>query len=126
MLLSLLFHTEYPDGVRNTVNIFLFPNLFISTGLEVALVARRWYMALDSSTLTTYSDTALLLQHQKVDPIIIWEAAGNMLDQWEVFLMVILGSSSSHPAMYEITMLIDLFQPKTSIFFLHVLSFECT
>ena len=73
-------------------------------------------MALDSSTLTTYSDTALLLQHQKVDPIIIWEAAGNMLDQWEVFLMVILGSSSSHPAMYEITMLIDLFQPKMSIF----------
>ena len=47
LLLGLFFHTEYHDGVSNTVNIFMFPDLFISTGLEVALVARRWDTALD-------------------------------------------------------------------------------
>ena len=30
LILKLLFHTEYTDGVREKVKIFLFPNLYLS------------------------------------------------------------------------------------------------
>ena len=64
-------------------------------------------MVLDISTLTTYSDTASLLQIKKVSPIIRWEAAVNILDQWEVFLKVIFGPGSSYPVVYELTIMVD-------------------
>ena len=106
ILLSILFHTKYPDRVGVTFHIFLFPDLSISAVSEDALLARRWYKALDSSTLTTYTNTPLLIQLQKVAPIIKYKVVFNMLDKWEVLLTVILGSGSLHPALCEITMLI--------------------
>ena len=90
-----------------TQSIFFSPSLSLSAASEAALVARRWYTALYSSTLITYTDTTSLLQFQKVDTIIIWEAAVNMLDQWAVLLMVIIGEGILHPAVYYLTMLID-------------------
>ena len=57
--------------------------------------------------LTTYVDTVSLLQRQKVAPIVRWEAAINMLVQWDVFLVVILVPGSSYPVVYNMTMLID-------------------
>ena len=107
LLIRLAFHTEDPDGVGGIVKNFLFPDLSLSAGSQVALAARQWDMALDSSTLTTYSDTASLLQRQKVAPIIGWETTVNMLEQWAVLLTVILGPDREHPAVYELTMLID-------------------
>ena len=107
LILSLAFHTEDPDGVEDTVNIFLLPNLSLSSGFKAALVARWWDTELYIGTLVTYSNTALLLQHQEVAPIIGWEAAVNILEQWVVFLTVIMVLVSSLHAVYEITMYID-------------------
>ena len=73
-------------------------------GTEAALVARRWYTVLYSKTLT--NNTVLLLQLQEVATNIVWEAAVNMLEQWAVFLTVILGPGMNQPAVYELSMLI--------------------
>ena len=42
MVMDLDFHTEDPDGVRDTLNIFLFPYLYHSAGSEAALLTRKW------------------------------------------------------------------------------------
>ena len=84
LILNLKFFTEDPYLVGDTVNIFLFPNPPASIGLEAALLARRWNTALDSSKLTMYSDTASLLQHKNVAPIVGWEAVVSMLENWDV------------------------------------------
>ena len=106
-LLLSLFFTQKTLMRSGTQSIFFSPSLSLSAASEAALVARRWYTALYSSTLITYTDTTSLLQCQKVDTIIIWEAAVNMLDQWAVLLMVILGEGILHPTVYYLTMLID-------------------
>ena len=67
-------------------------------------------MALVSSTLTTYTKTASPLQIQKVAPIIGWEDFINTLEQWSVFLTLIMGMDSRHPLVYELTMLIGASQ----------------
>ena len=38
LLLVIHFHTEYPDCVNDTVNIFWFPDLFLSVGSEASMV----------------------------------------------------------------------------------------
>ena len=42
MVMALTFHTEEPDGVGDALNIFLFPNLSSSPGLEAALLTWKW------------------------------------------------------------------------------------
>ena len=108
MLLILSLHTEEPDEVGKIVHIFLFPYFYLSAQLEYALVVRPWDTILDITTLITYTDTVSLLQYKKVDLIIRWEAAVNMLEQWAVFLTVIIILDSFHPVVYEITMLINM------------------
>ena len=79
LILNLAFHMEDQYGVVYMVNIFLFPDLSLSEISQAALVAKRWYTALDIRKLTTYADTASLLHHQKVVPIVGWDAAKSML-----------------------------------------------
>ena len=62
LILNLSFHKEDSYGFRDTVTIFLFPRISLLDISEAALVVMQWYMVLDSSILTTYSDTAYLLQ----------------------------------------------------------------
>ena len=69
LILNLIFHTEYPDGVGDTVKIFQLLDLSISKISEMALVARRWGTALDISTPNMYANTTYLLQRQKLAPI---------------------------------------------------------
>ena len=69
---------DAPNGVRDTVNILLLPNLSLSEIYEAALVARQWDRALNTITLTTYQDTTYLLHHQKVATIVRWEVAKSM------------------------------------------------
>ena len=90
ILLSLSFYTEDPGGVRGKVSIFLLTDLSLSTGSESAVVARRRNTTLYIRTITTFADTATLLQCQKVDPIIRRKAAVSMIDQGELFLEVIM------------------------------------
>ena len=61
LILNLTFHTEDPDGVGETVNIFLLPDISLSVSSEAVLVARKWDTALNIITLTTYANTASLL-----------------------------------------------------------------
>ena len=42
LLLGLSFHMEDPDGVRDSVNIFMFPDLYLTMGTEASLVAQWW------------------------------------------------------------------------------------
>ena len=42
MVMALAFHIKDPDRVGDALNIFLFPNLFPSVGLEAALHTRKW------------------------------------------------------------------------------------
>ena len=79
LLLSLALYAEDPDRVGDIVNIFMFPYLYHSASFKATLVERQWGTALDSSTLTTFVDTASILQSKKVAPIIGWEAAVSML-----------------------------------------------
>ena len=62
LILNLSFHKEGSYGFRDTMNIFLFHGISLLDITETALVVIQWHMALDSSMLPTYSDTAYLLQ----------------------------------------------------------------
>ena len=53
LLLGIHFHTEDPDCVNDTVNIFMFPDLSLSAGSEASMVTRIWDTALDANTLTS-------------------------------------------------------------------------
>ena len=65
LLRRLDLYTEDPDGVGGTVNIFVFPNLSLSTSSKSTLVASMWDTSLDRITLTTSADTTSLLQGQE-------------------------------------------------------------
>ena len=106
LLLILMLYAEDPDGVRYTVQNFLFPDLSLSAVLEEALAVRRWDTELDRISLTTYSGNDFLLQNQKVALIIGLEEAVRIMKQWEVFMIVLLGLVLVHLAVYEIIILI--------------------
>ena len=102
LLLGLHSYTEDPDCVNDTVNIFMFTDLSLSSGSEASMVTRRWDTALDTKTLTSYADAAALMKHQRIPPIVGWEAAEKMLEQWLVVVTVLLGTQERHPAVFEL------------------------
>ena len=91
LILGLHFHTEDPDCVNATVNIFMFPDLSLSAGSEASMVTRIWETALEANTLTSYTDAASLMKQQRIPPIVGWEAAAKMLEQWLIVVNVLLG-----------------------------------
>ena len=107
LLLGLAFHTEDPDILSDTVNIFMFPDLSLETVKEAALVAWQWDTALDSNMLTSYTNTAVLMIKQQISPIVIWEGAAKTLEQWLMLLDVILGPPELHPAIHELIVLVE-------------------
>ena len=54
------------------------------------MVTRIWDTALDANTMTSYADAAALMKQQRIPPIVGWEAASKMLEQWLVVVMVLL------------------------------------
>ena len=107
LLLGLHFHTEDPDCVNDAVNIFQFPDLSLSAGSKTFMVTRRWDTALDANTLTSYADAATLMKQQRIPPIVGWEAAAKMLEQWLVVVTVLLGPQERHPAVFELATLLE-------------------
>ena len=107
LLLGIHFHTEDPDCVNDTVNIFMFPDLSLSEGSEASMVTRRWDTALDANTLISYADVAALIKQQCIPPIVGWEAAAKMLEQWLVVVTVLLGPQESHPVVFELATLLE-------------------
>ena len=107
LLLGLAFHTEDPDRVSDAMNIFMLPDLSLAAGKEAALLAWQWDTAVESNTLTPYSNTAALMAKQRITPIFGWEGADKMLKQWLVLLDVILGPPKLHPAVHKLGVLLE-------------------
>ena len=41
LLLSLAFKMEYPNGVSDAVNIFMFPDLYLAARTEAVMIVQR-------------------------------------------------------------------------------------
>ena len=61
---------------------------------------------LESNTVTSYVDAAALMKQQRIPPIIRWEAAENILEQWLVMVTVLLGPQERHPAVFNLATLL--------------------
>ena len=84
MVLDLALYTEYPDGMGGAVNIFIFLDLTPAAVSKAALLTRRWDDILGGGALMSFVDTSLLMEKQKVTPIMGWEAAAKQLETWGV------------------------------------------
>ena len=68
MVMVLVFRTKDPNSVGGALNVFLFPDISLSAGLEAALLTQKWDTILGGRTLTFFADTSLLMGKQKVAP----------------------------------------------------------
>ena len=91
----------------DATNVFLFPELFPSEGSEAALLARRWESIRGGGTITSFVDTSLLLEKQRVKLVTSWEAAEKQLESWGVFCHIFLGAASVQPVTYEVCTLAE-------------------
>ena len=71
---KITFYTEDPYGVRDILNIFLLPKFYLSTDSEAELVAQRWDIELDRSTLKTHVETDVSFLQQYHSLVIITQA----------------------------------------------------
>ena len=106
LLLVIHFFTEYPDCVNDAVNTFQFPNLSLSAGSEASMVNRRWDTVLDSNTMASYKDVALLMKQQRIPPIVGWEAEEKILKQWLVVVTFLIGPQERHLTVFELATLL--------------------
>ena len=106
LLLGLHFFTKYPDYVNDTVNIFQFLYLSLSAGSKASVVNRRWDTSLDANTMTSYANADALMKQQCIAPIVRWEAAAKIIEQWLVVVTVLLGPQDRHPEVFEIATLL--------------------
>ena len=106
LLLGLHYFTEDTNCVNNTVKIFQFPDLSLSAGSEASMVTRIWDTALDENTLTSYVDAAALTKQHRIPPIVGWEAAAKIPEQWLVMKIVTLGPQDRHPAVFLLATLL--------------------
>ena len=98
---------EDPNGVSDAVKIFMFPDLFLSSRIDSALVMQKWDTLLESNTLTSYAYTAAIMTKQHISPIFVWEGADKMIEQWIVLLGVILGPQDLRPVIHELTVFVE-------------------
>ena len=108
LLIGIHFFTEDPDCVNYTVNIFQFPNPSLSASSEASMVTRRWDTALDANMMASYADAAALMKQQRIPPIVGWEAAEKILEQWFVVVTVLLGTQERHPSVFELATLLEV------------------
>ena len=105
--MALAFHTEDPDRAGDALNIFLFPELSPLVGLEAALLTRKWDTILGGGTLTSFSDTSMMMGKKKVAPITGCDNAASQLETLDVFCTVFLGDDNVHPATYKMFLLLE-------------------
>ena len=94
--------------MNDTVNIFQLPDLSLSAGPKASMMTRRWDTALDASTFTSYADAAALMKQQRILPIVGWEAASKMLEQWIIMVTVFLRPQKRDPEVFELTTLLEV------------------
>ena len=93
--------------MNDIVNIFQFLDLSLSAGSKASMVTRLWDTALDANTITSYTDAAALMKQQRTPPIVGWEAAAKMLEQWLVVVKVLLRPKECHPAVFKLATLLE-------------------
>ena len=57
--------------------------------------------------MTSYTDAATLTKQHCIPPIVSWEAAAKILEQWLVVVTVLVGPQGRHPAFFELTILLE-------------------
>ena len=107
MVMALAFHTEELYGVGDMLNIFLFPDLYPLMGLEAALLKQKLESILGGRTLTSFTDTSLLMGKHKVAPIAVWDKVKSQIEAWAVFFTLFLGDDKVHPATYNMFLLLQ-------------------
>ena len=68
---------------------------------------RKWDVTLGGGTLTSFTDTILLIGEQKVSPITGWDKAASQLETWAVFCTVFLGDDSVHPVTFKMFLFLE-------------------
>ena len=66
IVLGLDFYSKDPYGVGDTIDVFLFPDLYPSVSSEAALLTRRWDTILCRGAFIYFADTSLLISKQRV------------------------------------------------------------
>ena len=89
------------------MNIFMFLDLSMAAGTETTLVEQQWDTALESNMLTSYAETSVLMKNQRILTIVGWEGASKIIDKWLVLIDIILGSPELHPAVHDISVLVE-------------------
>ena len=107
VVLELALHTEDPDGVVVSINIFLFPYLYPLVVLEAALLERRWDTVIGGFTLTSFSHTSMLMGWKKFSPITGWEKATPQMEARAVVCALFLVNIGYHPATFDMVTLIE-------------------
>ena len=93
--------------MNGTVNIFQFPDLSLSAGSEASMVTPIWDTTLDANTLTSNADAAEIMKQHRIPPIVGWEAAAKMLEEWLVVVTVLLRPQERHPAVFGLATLLE-------------------
>ena len=91
----------------DALNIFLFPDLSPSSGLEAALLTRKWDDILGGRTFTYFTDTSLIMGKQKVAPIAGWDESDYQLEAWDVFCTLFLEVNGFNTATYDMLLLLE-------------------
>ena len=107
LLLGLHLFTKDPDCVNDTFNIFHFPDLSLYAGSKASMVTQIWDTALDTNTLTSYTNAAALMKQQRIPPIVGWKVATKMLEQCLVMVTVLLGPQERYSAVFELATLLE-------------------
>ena len=68
---------------------------------------QKWNAILVGGTLTSFSDTSMLIGKQKVASIAGWYEAEYQLKAWAIFFMVFLGYDRVRPTTYETFLLLE-------------------
>ena len=95
-----------PKCINYALNIFQFPELSLSAGSEASVVTRQWDTALNTNAMTSCADAEALMKQQRALPIVRWEVAAKMLDQWMVVTTTLIGPQECHPAVFEMATLL--------------------
>ena len=112
LVLGLAFYSEDPNGVGESINVFLFPYMSPLAGSEAALLVLSFDAILGGGALISFSESILLMVKNQFDPVKNWKAAEKQLEAWGVFYHAFLGDAAVHPAIYK---LYNLFKDTTYI-----------
>ena len=102
LVLDLSFYSTDPDGMGESINIFLFPVMSPSVGSEAAPLARSRGVILGRRALTSFAYTSLLLSKNQEEPVTSWEAVDNQLKPWVVLYHVFLVDAAVDPSTYKV------------------------